>query len=654
HSIIESREPFHLLENRNVHRDGHEVVLETSGTPVFDEEGHFRGYRGIDRDITERKRLEEALRALALLSGKETEETFFQLTVRNLSKALGLHLAVLIREEGEGDSPSVCAFHDELGELRAPAIPEQIIARLSAEARLILRENAADDLSQDPLVKALGATSVLATTIRHSSGSRWGWLICLDRKPISQTRASRAEPVLDVFASRITLELDRNQAHADLSWEASHDALTGLLNRRAFDDQLRIVTTQAPEPGRTHALIYMDLDQFKVVNDTCGHMAGDELLRQLSRAMNRRLRKTDLLARLGGDEFGLLLANCPVERSMEIAEGLLETVRAFQFSWEGRAFSVGASIGIAHTRESNLEHDSLLAQADLACYAAKDLGRNRIQVYQSDNAHIQARHGEMGWVPRLDRALAEDRFELFGQWIVPVQADSSRLPSLEILLRLRDENGDLVSPAQFIPAAERYNLMSRIDRHVIDQVLLRASRMPSHLRPRRWSINLSGTSLGDGTLAGFIESRFQAHGVDPAWFCFEITETAAISNFEEAQGLCQRLRKLGARVGLDDFGSGLSSFAYLRQIQLDAMKIDGSFVRHVAEDPVARSMVQAMHQVGKAMRLDTVAEFVEDHQTLLVLRDIGIDLAQGFALHRPQPLDSLDLPPTPTDDGSYQ
>jgi len=644
HSIIESRESFHLLENRNVHKDGHEVVLETSGTPIFDEEGKFRGYRGIDRDITERKRLEEALRTLALLTGRETELEFFQLITRNLCRALGMQVSLLVQVTGE-EQYRLRAHHDDRGRRQDPPMPDQLLKALNQQGRLVVREDVQELVKGDRLVEAMEAKSLFASTIRRACGEIWGYLIALDSKSISRVRASRVEPILDVFASRISLELDRNQAQADLSWEARHDALTGLLNRRAFDDHLQRMLARPPEQGRLHALIYMDLDQFKVVNDTCGHMAGDELLRQLSRAMNARLRKTDMLARLGGDEFGLLLADCPVERSMEIAESLLDTVRNFQFSWEGRVFSVGASIGMTHTREATPDRSDLLAQADLACYAAKDLGRNRIQVYQRDNAMIQARHGEMGWVPRLDRALTENRFELFGQWIVSINPETARTPSLEILLRLRDENGELVSPAEFIPAAERYNLMSRIDRHVIDRVMQIAGSTPAEQRPRRWSINLSGTSMDGGGIADFIEERFVHHKADPNWFCFEITETAAIANFDEAQDLFRRLRKLGCRVGLDDFGSGLSSFAYLRQIELDALKIDGSFVRHIATDHVSRSMVQAMHDVGRAMQLTTVAEFVEDDDIVAVLREMGVDMAQGFGLHKPQPLNKLDPPP---------
>ena len=645
HSIIEAREPFHLLENRNVHRDGHEVVLETSGAPIFDAEGKFRGYRGIDRDITERKRLEEALRSLALLTGQESETEFFQLANRNLARALGMRVSVLVQNVGNGEH-KLRAWHDEQVGGAAPPLPTTIIELLDEHERLVIREHLTEKSGSDPMVQAVQAQSLFAIMIQTASDNNWGYLIAMDALPVSRVRLSRVEPILDVFAARIALELDRNQAQADLSWEARHDTLTGLLNRRAFDDRLREVLSVAPTKGAVHALIYLDLDQFKVVNDTCGHMAGDELMRQLARALSSRLRRSDQLARLGGDEFGLILADCPMERSMEIAETLLDTVRNFQFRWEKHNFSVGASIGMTHTREAVSAGSDLLAQADLACYAAKDLGRNRIQVYQADNTLIRARHGEMGWVPRLDRALVENRFQLFGQWMVPISPESSLTPSLEVLLRLVDEDGKIIPAMEFIPAAERYNLMTRVDRHVIDQVFARAALTTDADRPRRWSINLSGTSLGNRDLSDFIEARFGQYGVDPSWFCFEITETAAISNFEEAQQLFSHLRKLGCRVGLDDFGSGLSSFAYLRQIEVDALKIDGSFVRGIAHDPVNRSMVQAMHDVAKAMSLDTVAEFVENTEILKILAEMGIDLAQGYALHKPQPLDALDSPPS--------
>lgn len=643
HELIAARKPFHMLENRNLHRDGREVVLETSGVPVYDENGIFRGYRGIDRDITERKRLEEALHALALLTGRETETEFFQLIVRHLAGALGMRHAFVI-ETPEGRPARTRAHHDEREPRgHTPPHPDTEIAHLGFQGGRVIREQACRILPESTMLAQLGAESLMARTIRRTSGEHWGLLLGVDHQPLSPARESRLEPVLEIFTSRISLELDRNEVEAALSWEASHDTLTGLWNRRAFENELERVLDKPPRSGRYHSLLYIDLDEFKLVNDTCGHAAGDQMLIQLSERMQQRVRSSDQLARLGGDEFGMILQNCPPQRCEEIAGALLETIRDFQFEWEGETYSVGASIGIAHAKDGQTGTKNLLAQADLACYAAKDLGRNRIQTYQAEDDHIRSRHGEMGWVPRLERALDEDRLEIHGQWVVPLLEGDRRRPSIEVLVRLRDTDGSCIPPGEFIPAAERYNMMARVDRYVIDATMRHAASH-EHPAPRRWSINISGRSLGDGALADFIEERFEHYGLDPRRFCFELTETAAMTNFQHARELFIRLRALGSRTALDDFGSGLSSFGYLRQLQVDVLKIDGSFVREVDRDPVSRSMVQAMNEMGRAMGLDTVAEFVEDDEIRRVLTELGVVLGQGYGIHRPEPIADMGEP----------
>ena len=644
HELISARKPFHMLENRNLHRDGREVVLETSGVPIFDENNVFRGYRGIDRDITERKRLEEALHALALLSGQETETEFFQLIAHHLSRALGMRHAFVI-ETPEGRPARTRAYHDELDPRgHTPPQPDTVIGGLGLQGRRIIREKACEALSESAMLAELEAVSLMATPIHRTSGEHWGLLLAVDAEPLSPARVSRLEPVLEIFTSRISLELDRNEVEAALSWEASHDTLTGLWNRRAFETELESILENPPTQGRNHSLLYIDLDQFKLINDTCGHAAGDQMLIQLSKRMQERVRASDQLARLGGDEFGMILQDCPAHRCEEIAQALLDTIRGFQFDWEGQSYTVGASIGIAHATDGRTDSKDLLAQADLACYAAKDLGRNRIQTYQAENDHIRSRHGEMGWIPRLERALEENRLEIHGQWVVPLLEGDRRRPSIEALVRMRDTDGSCIPPGEFIPAAERYNLMDRVDRYVIDAVMHHAASAEGPT-PRRWSINISGRSLGDGTLANFIEERFEHYGLDPRRFCFELTETAAMTNFQHARELFIRLRALGSRTALDDFGSGLSSFGYLRQLQVDVLKIDGSFVREAHRDSVSRSMVQAMNEMGRAMGLDTVAEFVEDDEIRQVVADLGVVLAQGYGIHRPEPVGEMGEPP---------
>lgn len=426
-----------------------------------------------------------------------------------------------------------------------------------------------------------------------------------------------------------------------LSWQAAHDALTDLVNRHEFERLLDHALHQAQEAGRGHALLYIDLDQFKVVNDTCGHAAGDELLRQLAGLMQHRLRGGDTLARLGGDEFGVLLMGCAAKDAERIAQDLQTAIREFRFTWEGRPFNVGASIGLVAVDGVLDTVGRLLAAADTACYAAKDQGRNRIQVWRAEDDELARRHGEMEWVSRIHEALENGRFELHAQRIAAIQTDGGNAGHFEILLRMRDREGRLVPPANFIPAAERYGLMHLLDRWVVSNVLQWLEARPAFTGV--CAVNLSGQSLGDEDFLDFLRESLDGRRVDPARLCFEVTETAAIGNLSAAVAFMGRLLERGCRFALDDFGSGLSSFAYLKNLPVDYVKIDGYFVRDIAHDPIDRAMVEAIHTVSRAMSLVTIAEFVEDTTILDILKDIGVDYAQGYGIHRPEPLDQLGL-----------
>lgn len=438
---------------------------------------------------------------------------------------------------------------------------------------------------------------------------------------------------------------DITEAHElsrQLSYEASHDALSGLINRREFEIRLQRALDSAQATGSAHAVCYLDLDQFKIINDTCGHIAGDELLRQLAQLLQSRVRSNDALARLGGDEFGLLLHECSMTDAMGIATALLKAVEQHQFVWGSSIFSVGASIGLVPVSGDFRRITQVLQAADAACYAAKDQGRNRIHVYQEDDAVVAQRHGEMQWVARVKRALNENRFFLEAQPIVPIQGDDRTPHSYELLVRMRDESGRMVPPGAFLPAVERYNLSQRLDRWVISTALNWLAANPSRTeRVARVYMNLSGDSVGDAQLQDFIRTLIAETGVPPGKLGFEITETAAISNLTRANQLIADLRTLGCCFSLDDFGSGVSSFAYLKALTVDLLKIDGLFIANVVHDRIDYEMVRSITEIGHVMGKKVVAESVESAAVLARLKQIGVDYAQGFAVGAPAALDCI-------------
>ena len=420
-----------------------------------------------------------------------------------------------------------------------------------------------------------------------------------------------------------------------LSHQASHDALTGLINRRAFEYELYEVLKTSRTKDEKHAFLYIDLDQFKIVNDTCGHVAGDELLRQVAKLFQKITRKTDSFARLGGDEFGLLLRNCNVDKAREIGEEFLELLQGFRFGWEDRSFKIGASIGIALLDGQVESIQKIMSEADAACYLAKEKGRSRVQLSLPDDNEIITRQNEMNWVSRIQEALAEDRFVLYSQEIVPVSPEGNEIPHREILVRMLDMQGGVIPPNAFIPAAERYGLMHEIDRWIINRALYMMSEF-QHLWPdeplAKYSINLSGETMAvDGTLE-YILSKLEQHHIDPRRICFEVTETAAIANLASAIELMTALKREGCQFALDDFGSGLSSFSYLKNLPVDFLKIDGSFVRTLHKDKLDRVMVRSINEVGHAMNLKTIAEFVENDDILQILRELQVDYAQGYGI----------------------
>lgn len=421
-------------------------------------------------------------------------------------------------------------------------------------------------------------------------------------------------------------------------YAVSHDPLTGLLNRSEFEIHLEAALESAREKDLRHALLFLDLYQFKLVNDACGHVAGDELLRQVAGLLKTRIRQGDLLSRLGGDEFGILLLNATSPSARHAAANLMRAFRELRFTWGGQVFEAGVSIGIVGITAASESVIEVLKAADAACSIARENGSGGVHEYVSDDEAFAERHGQVQWVHRIRRALAQDRFCLYHQKIQPLAGTGH--PMLhEILVRMIGENGDHIPPGAFIPVAERYRLAPSLDRWVVRQSLrLLANGHGSELGDDPVSINLSGQSLGEDDFLHFLLEELELSGLSTERIYFEITETAAVANLSRAVRFIETLRDRGCRFILDDFGSGLSSFAYLKNLPIDVLKIDGEFVRTIEKDRIQRAMVGSIHQIGHLMGLPTIAEWVENEATYEILRELGVDFAQGYFIHRPEPL----------------
>ena len=428
--------------------------------------------------------------------------------------------------------------------------------------------------------------------------------------------------------------------------------MTGLYNRREFEQQVNSAIKDCQNKECHHVLCYLDLDRFKIVNDTCGHTAGDELLRQVTKLIKKRIRTSDIFARLGGDEFGLLLYQCPTEIGRKIANQLRQLIQDFRFIWDDKVLRIGVSIGLVTIDSTTEDLISLLNTADAACYAAKAKGRNCVHLYHEQDTVIAEQRGERQWIEKLSRALEENRFCLYSQKIVSIKGNcDGALPlprdrcHYEILLRLIDESGKLITPGVFLSAAERYDLMPAIDRWVVttflaDYEVYYQSRKEQKLEPLTniYTINLSGASINSQEFGTFLQEQFNRYSIPPTTICFEITETVAISNLDNAVTLIKQLKKLGCSIALDDFGSGMSSLSYLKNLPVDYLKIDGSFIKNIVSDRIDYATVECFNHISQIMNIKTIAEFVEDNAILQTLQQIGINYAQGYGIERPQPL----------------
>ncbi len=436
------------------------------------------------------------------------------------------------------------------------------------------------------------------------------------------------------------------QMERQLCWQVSHDPLTELANRSNFESHLQRAILQAKENNLEHSVCILDLDCFKLINDSCGHLAGDRLLCQIGQLLREKVRRSDVVARLGGDEFAILLYQCSGQRALAIAQDLCRSIQSLKFFWSGQMFSVSASLGIAPVRGHEASVGDVISTADVACYTAKRQGRGRVYACKGDDQAIAQQREEIQWIARIQQALTENRFCLYFQTIAPLQTHHPASEHYEVLIRLRDEAGRIISPAAFMPAAERYNLMPVIDRWVITTLF---STQGEHYR-QAWercrqeggecvyAINLSGSSINDDQFIHFVREQIARYQIPPQVLCFEVTETVAIANLQKAAEFIQDLRRLGCKFSLDDFGTGMSSLAYLKNLPIDYLKIDGCFVKDIVEDPVAQAMVEAISQIGRVMGIQTITEFVSSDAIFAKVCELGVDYAQGYNIAEPRPL----------------
>ncbi len=614
---LKARRPFRDFVYQATLEKG-KRYLKISGKPIFDKDGEFQGYRGTGTDITAQRRAEAALGA--------SERRYRALYDDNPS----MYFTV----EPKGTILSVNPFGaQQLGYTEQQLVGTSLLALAHKHDQQEVRRL---------LDAATGTPDRLhrwqTRRIRQDGSIMWA------RETARVTEDADGKPIVLVVCEDIT---EAHKLSEEVSYQAAHDSLTGLVNRREFEKRLTRTLESVVDDSARHALCYLDLDQFKVINDICGHIAGDELLRRLGKVLKEKVRKRDTLARLGGDEFGVLLEDCSLQQAERIAEELRNTISEFRFIWNDKVFTIGVSIGLVPIGRPEETVTSALSMADAACYAAKDAGRNRIHVYHESDGELARRHGEMQLVSRINHALEENRFHLVYQPIIPVSRTTDNRRHFELLLRMQDETGAMISPGAFLGAAERYNLSIPLDRWVISTAFAWLNGKPRQLdNIHLCSINLSGHSLGDEDFLKFVIKRFSETGVPCDKICFEITETAAIANFDSATRFINTLRARGCRFALDDFGSGLSSFAYLKNLPVDFLKIDGMFVRDIVDDPIALAMVKSINEIGQLMGKQTIAEFVENEAILERLKEISIDYAQGFGVGRPRPITEMSAPAT--------
>jgi diguanylate cyclase (GGDEF)-like protein/PAS domain S-box-containing protein len=609
---VAGKTPIFESMHRMRHATGEWRWVISRAKAKVDDKGRLLRLVGVELDVTERKLYEEAL-------FREKESA--QITLQSI---------------GDGvittDAKGVIDYVNPVAEALTGWRLEDGQGRAIEEIFRAFHEETCEPL-ENPLAVAIRRTRSIKSVRPMLLIRRDGNEIYVEStaSPIRDGSGAVSGGVLvfhDVSEAR---ELNRR-----LSYHASHDVLTGLVNRREFENRMERALKSTKARETSYALCCLDLDQFKIVNDTCGHSAGDALLGQVGALLKSKVRWRDTLARLGGDEFGVLLESCSLDEAMRTAEALREAVRNFKFTWEERTFRLGASIGVVPISADNADVASVLSAADSACQAAKEAGRNRVHSFEENDIDLMRRRREMQWAARINNALEEGRFELFRQTIMPLQTVEPGA-HYELLLRMRDEAGKIVAPDNFMTAAERYGITPSIDRWVIENAFRwLVSEADEREKLTMCSINLSGQSLGDDKFLPYVIDQFHRSGLDATKICFEITETAAIASFSQANRFIQALKELGCKFALDDFGTGLSSFGYLKHFPVDYLKIDGSFVKEILHDPIDREMVRSINEIGHLTGKQTIAEFAENQEIINMLQSLGVDYAQGYGVSQPQ------------------
>jgi len=492
----------------------------------------------------------------------------------------------------------------------------------------------------------------LTDPVREAVGGGQGNPHNLSRRAVLLGRTSGEERAIELAASPLRVEdelvgavillhdvTELRGLHRQMSYQATHDALTGLVNRREFERRLDEATEAARRGEAAHMLCYLDLDRFKIVNDTSGHLAGDSMLREVAKLLREAVRDSDTVSRLGGDEFAMLLVGCPLDKARQIADDVCRSIATYRFVWHDRVFNVGVSIGLIEIGREAGTVEQLLAAADSACYVAKKEGAGRVSVYSARDEALARSNGEIEWLHKLQSAIKDERFALYYQPIVAADGLETDGPSMEVLLRMLDEAGAEIAPLEFVAAAERYRLMASVDRWVVQTTLSALSRNAFHLAPERSvAINISAQTLGDPLFLEFVVECLDRTGVAPDQVCFELAENAVISNMEHARRFVGVLHGMGCKFTIDDFGSGVASFSSLKNLPLDYLKLDGSFMRNLARDSVSQTMVTAMIKLARTLNFKIIAEQVEDNAALDVARRFGVDFVQGFVIARPAKL----------------